>query len=76
MELREPTEAEKTQTAQALKNIANMLKVGMFMGQHSEAVHSAIQWLENGVSFYGASDPIMPETPKPDLKAVSDEQNT
>lgn len=82
MEVRQPTEAEKMGTAQALKNIANLLRSGLFGGQNAEAVAAAIHWLESGVSFFGVGAPISPadadkskeEAPKPDLKAVPDEQ--
>lgn len=67
--------------AEALGNLANILKTGMFAGMHAGPVAAAITWCENGASFYGVKAPIPenqpqpePEAPKPDLKAVPDEQ--
>jgi hypothetical protein len=64
--------------AEALNNIANILKTGMFQGMHAGPVAAAITWCENGASFYGVKAPTpenqpQPEAAKPDLKAVPDE---
>lgn len=78
MEPKQPTTVEiNVGMAEALGNIANILKTGMYAGMHAGPVAAAIVWCENGASFYGVKAPETapaPEAPKPDLKAVPDEQ--
>lgn len=60
--------------AEALKNISDILKTGLFAGINAQAVAAAIQWCDNGVAFYAVKNPSPgPDNqpaPKPDLKAV------
>lgn len=42
-----PTEAERAATANVLRNIANLLKGGLFFGHNAGYVQEALGWLEN-----------------------------
>lgn len=73
--MEQPSQAQvNVGMAEALGNIANILKTGMFAGMHAGPVQAAIAWCENGASFYAVKAPEQApeEAPKPDLKAVPD----
>lgn len=69
MDLREPTPQERVETTKALTNVAKLLKTGLFAGVNAQAVTAAIQWLENGIKFFGA-EPEVEEKEKADLTLV------
>lgn len=78
-----PNDAEKAAVSQRLKEVANIIRNGVFAGGYAPAVAAALQWLDSGASFFGSPPPEQapapaptpaPETPAPDLKVVPDEQ--
>lgn len=61
-EIKDPTPDEKLQTANMMKNIANLIRAGLFAGSNGAFAAHAIQWLDTGANFMlapaPAADPV------------------